>query len=255
MLVASLRGNRESDKLRRVTDAGNRPTRAQDVYDLLRADITMARFAPGERLKSPDLCARYGASVSVVREALAALAKERFVRLQPRYGYSVAPLTVEDLRDLTEARLVIEGAALRQAVDAGDVDWSADVVAAHHRLTFIPTPPAANDEETERWHLAHEAFHAALLSACPSRRLRESARVLRAEAELYRRWMIPLGLPREGNFSAEHQALVDAALAGAADDAEDLIRVHMQRTADSLINGLLARPEVRDELVSANRST
>jgi DNA-binding GntR family transcriptional regulator len=222
-----------------------RPTRAQGVYDRLRADITMARFAPGERLKSPDLCERYGASVSVVREALSTLAKERFVRLQPRYGYTVAPLTVEDVRDLTEARLVIEGAALRQAVEAGDVEWGAGVVAAHHRLTFLPTPPAATDEETERWHVAHEAFHAALLSACPSDRLRETARILRAEAELYRRWMLPLGLPREGNFTEEHQALVDAALAAAPDDAEKLIRLHMQRTSDSLINGLLARPSVR----------
>jgi DNA-binding GntR family transcriptional regulator len=233
--------------VRRVATTSAKTTRAKDVYDRLRADITMARFAPGERLKSTDLCGRYGASVSVVREALAALATERFVRLQPRFGYSVAPLTEEDLRDLTEARLVIEGTALRQAVDAGDVEWSAEVVAAHHRLSFVPTPPAASDEETERWHQTHEAFHATLLSACPSRRLRESARVLRAEAELYRRWMIPLGLPREGDFAAEHQALADAAIAGAAEEAEQLIRLHIQRTTDSLIDGLRARSAVEGD--------
>jgi DNA-binding GntR family transcriptional regulator len=234
-----------------MAEAG-RPTRSQNVYDRLRADITMARFAPGERLKTPDLCARYGASVSVVREALAALATERFVRLQPRYGYSVAPLTEEDLRDLTEARMEVEGAALRRAVLAGDVEWSANVVAAHHRLTFIPAPPAASDEEVERWHLAHEAFHAALLSACPSRRLRETAQVLRAEAELYRRWMIPIGVPREGDYAAEHQALVDAALAGDADKTQELIHLHMQRTSDTLIKALRARSEIKiDERQSA----
>ena len=223
-----------------MSSASSRPTRAQGVYDRLRADITMARFAPGERLKASELCVRYGASVSVVREALSALAKERFVSLRPRYGYSVAPLTVDDLRDLAQARLVIEGAAVRQAVGAGDVDWSSGVAAAHHRLVFIATPPAASDDETEQWHRAHEAFHASLLAACPSRRLRESARVLRAEAELYRRWMIPLGLPREGDFTEEHQALAEAAFAGAASAAEDLIRRHIQTTADSLTNALLA---------------
>jgi DNA-binding GntR family transcriptional regulator len=200
----------------------------------------MARFAPGERLKASDLCARYGASVSVVREALSALATERFVRMQPRYGYTVAPLTEEDLRDLTEARLVIEGAALREAVRAGGVEWGAEVVAAHHRLAFIGMGHSA-DEEVERWHQAHEVFHAALLSACPSRRLRESAQILRGEAELYRRWVVPLGMRREGDVPAEHQALVDAALAGEAEEAQRLICAHMRRTTDSLINGLRAR--------------
>jgi DNA-binding GntR family transcriptional regulator len=219
----------------------SRPTRTQDVCARLRADITMARFAPGERLKAPDLCARYGASVSVVREALSKLATERFVRVQTRHGYTVAPLTEEDLRDLTSARYEIEAAALREAVRAGDVDWEASVVAAHHRLAAIPMSSVLSDEDVEKWHRVHEAFHAALLSACPSRRLRETATVLRAEAELYRRWMVPLGLPREGDVSAEHQQIADAAIARDASEAERLIRAHMQRTADSLIRGLRAR--------------
>jgi DNA-binding GntR family transcriptional regulator len=229
-----------------MANPSSKPTRAREVYERLRADITMARFAPGERLKSPDLCARYGASVSVVREALSMLEKERFVRLQPRYGYAVAPLTEADLRDLTEARVVIEGAAMREAVRAGGVDWGAEVVAAHHRLSSIPSSPNPSDEEVERWYDAHETFHAALLAACPSRRLRESAQVLRAEAELYRRWSVQLGARREGDVSAEHQALVDAALAGEPDKAVELICQHMQRTTDSLINGLRTRPALRD---------
>lgn len=224
-----------------MAGSNGRPTRARDVYEQLRADITMARFAPGERLKASDLSDRYGVSVSVVREALSSLATERFVRLQPRYGYTVSPLTEEDLRDLTEARVVIEGAAVRAAVLAGDVDWGAEVVAAHHRLSFIAASPDLSDEDIERWHQAHGAFHTALLAACPSRRLRESAEILRAEAELYRRWMVPLGLQREGDVAAEHQALVDAAISGEAEEAARLVCQHMRRTTDSLINGLRAR--------------
>jgi DNA-binding GntR family transcriptional regulator len=218
-----------------------RPSRTQDVYDRLRADITRARFAPGERLKAPELCARYGASVGSVREALSTLATERFVRVQHRHGYTVAPLTEEDLRDLTDARFEIEAAALRESVRAGDVEWEANVVAAHHRLAAIATSSVVSDEDIEKWHQVHEAFHAALLSACPSRRLRETATVLRAEAELYRRWMDPLGLPRDGNVTSEHQQIVDAALARDAGEAEALIRSHMQLTADALIRGIHAR--------------
>jgi DNA-binding GntR family transcriptional regulator len=229
-----------------MTSSTIKPTRARNVYERLRADITMARFAPGERLKSSDLCERYGVSVSVVREALSALEKEHFVRLQPRYGYAVAPLTEAELRDLTEARIAVEGAAMRAAVEAGGIDWGANVVAAHHRLAFIAIRPNPTDDEVEHWHEAHEAFHAALLEACPSSRLRELARVLRAEAELYRRWVVPLGMRRDGDVPAEHQALVDAAIARDAETAADLACQHIQRTTDALINGLLTHPVASD---------
>lgn len=211
-----------------------RPTRAQDVYAGLRADIAAARFKPGERLKAAELCERYGASVSVVREALSGLATERFVRLQPRYGYTVTPLSADELEDLTRARLLVEGGAIRESVRAGGVDWQAEVVAAHHRLAALSVP-ARHDEEVERWYELHEVFHSVLVGACPSRRLRETVRVLRQEAELYRRWATRLGSPRKTDVAAEHQALVDAALAGRAEAAEALLKDHIQRTNDSLV--------------------
>ena len=43
---------------------------AVDVYDQLRADIFDCRFSPGERLKPSELGARFGVSISVMREAL-----------------------------------------------------------------------------------------------------------------------------------------------------------------------------------------
>jgi hypothetical protein len=43
----------------------------------------------------------------------------------------VAPLTLADLAALTEARVHIQGLALRLAVVRGDVTWETEVVAAH----------------------------------------------------------------------------------------------------------------------------
>ncbi len=69
-------------------------TSAQKVSAQIRRDIYAARLQPGERLKFPDLCSRYGTSVGVAREALTMLAAERLVQPQAHTGYRVMPLSI-----------------------------------------------------------------------------------------------------------------------------------------------------------------
>jgi DNA-binding GntR family transcriptional regulator len=63
--------------------------------------------------------------------------------------------------------------------------------------------------------------------------------------------MIPLGLPREGNFVKEHQDLMDAALRRSPEEAEEILQLHIQRTSDSLVNGLRVRRPQADGLQPA----
>jgi len=213
-------------------------TRTEEVYSRIRADIFAAVLAPGERLKFPDLCARYDTSVGVAREALTRLAAERLVRPQARQGYTVAELSEESLTDLTMARVEIEARVFRQAVLHGDVAWEGEILAAHHMLARIDTEDwHAETEVIEQWFAAHEVFHRALLAGCPSRRFIEIAQALRDEAELYRRWAGPLGNEDDRDVAGEHRAILEAALARDADLAEQLLRDHIAHTTQVLISG------------------
>src|ERR1700759_1094438 len=111
---------------------------AVDVYDQLRSDIFDRRFAPGQRLKPAELGERVGGRISVMREALGLLAAENLVRIERNRGFHVITLSPDALADLTLARKINEGAALRRAVERGSVSWESEVLAAHHRMGSEP---------------------------------------------------------------------------------------------------------------------
>lgn len=209
-------------------------SRAEAVFETLRADLIEGRIGPGERLKLPALVERFGVSMTVVREALTRLAEQRMVIAAPNRGFSVIPLSVEDLKDLTRLRLQLETMALRDSIERGELSWETGVVAAHHALDRTPY---VNDTGglNVAWMCAHRNFHHALGSGCGSPRLIELVDNLRDSAELYRAWARSIAHDHERDVRAEHDGIVRAVLAHDADRASAALRDHIERTTVALL--------------------
>lgn len=215
-------------------------THAERVYRLLRADILSGRKWPAEKLPLAALAGEYRASMGVVREALLRLATEGLAAAEPQVGFRVAAISIADLVHLTEARCAIEGLVLERAVRHGDLDWEADVIAAHHRLERTAQMDGADpDRVAEDWAKAHAGFHSALLSGCPNPRLRVVAQGLRDAAELYRRWSVPLS-GKDRDVAGEHRALRDAALSRDATLAVQVLVDHIETTTRLLMTSQFA---------------
>jgi DNA-binding GntR family transcriptional regulator len=214
-------------------------TRTEQVYQALRADILDGDLRPGDRLPFADLVGRYGGAMSAIREGLQRLVEQGLVVSEPQLGFRVATVSVEDLLDLTQARCEIEGLALRHAIEHGDLAWEAAIVAAWHTLerTLPGDPHAPARSLGSEWAAAHSRFHAALVAACPNRRLLSIATALRDAAELYRHWSWRAG-GDDRDVTGEHQALVDATLGRQADRAVALLTEHLTTTAALLAPAL-----------------
>ena len=215
------------------------------AFDALRGEILACQLAPSTKINITNVCARFGVSLGAAREALSRLIPEGLVRLEPQKGYSVAPVSRRELRDLTLARIELETLCFRMAIAQGDVEWETQAVAALHRLSRIPpvkpgTPGALNPE----WSTAHAIFHRALVQACNNTVLLRLRDTLYDESERYRHWCLPLTLSGHArDVAAEHTAILEASLARNADTACALTRDHFQSTAD-----ILARsPLIGDE--------
>lgn len=207
-----------------------------EIFARVRSDILAGHLRPGARLRPAELAQEHSVSLSVVREALARLAEQELVDWVPQTGFRVAPLSVEDLTDLTNVRLDIEVLAIRYAVQRGDVTWEGRVLAAHHVLErtpqFVPDDPA---RFTEEWVEAHANFHNLVLSGCESRRLIDIAAGLRDGAELYRRWSHALAHDYDRDIPAEHRSVLKAVLERDEDAAAQALGDHIRHTTDVLL--------------------
>jgi DNA-binding GntR family transcriptional regulator len=217
----------------------------QGAYEQLRADLLSCRIQPGTRLKIQDLCTRLSVSLGAIREALSRLTSEGLVVAEPQRGFRAAPISPEDLRDLTTVRIEIDSLCLRQAVARGDVDWEARLVAAYHRLSRTPAHNV-NDpgSTTDDWAEAHAAFHRALVEGCNSPWLMRLHNQLYDQSERYRRLSVSVA-PRRRDIGDEHQKILDAVLARNADKAVELLSKHLNVTTDILLSAALGETPAR----------
>ena len=196
----------------------------------MKKSIICCELAPGEKLKVAELSKSYGLSSSPIREALKRLAQEGIVEANENKGLRVTELSLDDFREITRLRCLLESEALADAIAHGDDAWEANVLGAFHRLGLIEKKlgkvAVVLDDD---WAQRHKAYHFALFSACPSPLLLRMIDSLFDRAERYRRFsaLHRTGERRKGD---EHKQLMDAALARDSEKAVDLLKRHINGT-------------------------
>ena len=215
----------------------------EQAYRALRRAIVRCEFAPDERLRVDDISARYGFSSSPVREALARLAEQGFVRSIENRGFRVAPISSQGIIDLTRVRLLIETEALRAAIDNGNDQWEEGIVAAAHSLRLaeqrLGDGPIALDES---WSERHRAFHLAIYAACNSPLLLNLIEQLSDNAERYRRYSARFRTASRKK-NQEHQQIMKAVLARDKRTAVALLRKHIMGTERGVLESAQAMQE------------
>jgi DNA-binding GntR family transcriptional regulator len=211
------------------------------VYALLRRDILSGKFPPGSRLAAAALQERYGASSGLLREVLPRLVAEGLAVAKPQRGYWVISVSPEDLRHLTEARVLIETTILRQSIQDGDLAWESRALAAHHTLVNTAMLAADGFSVNEDWLKAHAGFHSELLAGAPNLRLRDLANSLRDITEVYRCWSGRFVLSSERSaavVATEHRSILDATLARDTNLAAAELTLHIERTTKYLLTNI-----------------
>lgn len=208
-------------------------TLADTAYSALRRDIITGALAPGLPLRMAMLCERYGMGMSPLREALNRLQAERLVDAISLKGFRVAPLSLAELADTTQARILIETEALRLSIAKGGDAWETGIVGALHALSLQSQRGEGAGEALEQ---RHHAFHLALIAACDSRWLLGFFEKLYAESERYRTQSLTAQRAAHGrDIDAEHRAMAEATLARDSDRAVALLAEHYRRTEDFVV--------------------
>jgi DNA-binding GntR family transcriptional regulator len=203
------------------------------VYQKLRSAILACRYEPSSKLRINAICAELDASLGAVREALSRLAAEGLVISAAQKGFSVAPVSMADLVDLTKTRTMIENSCIARAIDVGGVEWEAEIVGSYHLLSRLSeVTGGSSPRPAEDWAMAHGRFHRALVSACDSAWLLRIREMLFDQSDRYRR-MTATAAKKERDLNAEHNGIMQAVLARDKKSSARLIEAHFQKTAET----------------------
>ncbi|MFD7263529.1 GntR family transcriptional regulator [Streptomyces sp. NPDC059874] len=205
-------------------------TAAERVYQHVKQGVLDRRYEGGTLLTEGELADAVGVSRTPVREALLRLETEGLLKLYPKKGALVLPVSAQEINDVLETRLLVEEFTVRRAVPAppGLLDRLAELVEEQRRHAAEGDLPAMM--------AADRAFHAEIVRATGNqiltrlydqlrdRQLRMGVALLHAHPDRLERTL------------AEHTEILDALRAGDADTAAAAVRGHIGRV-DALVRG------------------
>lgn len=217
-------------------------TISEQICRRLRDDIVFGRLAPGQKLRLERLRVDYDVSVATLREVLPRLAAEGLIRFETQKGFEVCPVSARDLSEISDMRILLECHAAEESLAKGDLDWEADLVAAHHRLSRMEARMLAGDRSvTAEWKRYDRAFHRALIAACGSTELLATYdRIF----DRFLRYQMLLVMFRGDVATKEHQDLLTAALDRDAETVKGLLTRHIGACIEYTVqHGLLKQEE------------
>lgn len=206
----------------------------------LRHAIVRLELAPGEPVSEAQLVERFGFSKAATRAALARLRVEGLVVAEPRRGHLVAPVTLRDVREIYDLRLLLEPPAARAA--AGQMA-KAEIARLRRRSqrTLDLDDPASVDAFME----ANRAVHVSVAAAASNARAEALITRLLDDGERARLLALRAGAAGRGvRARAEHRALLNALQAGDGDAAARLMAAAIEAFRDDLLDAL--EPAVLD---------
>jgi GntR family carbon starvation induced transcriptional regulator len=208
--------------------------------NLIRADIVEGFWRPYALLRMADLKDKYNIGGNPIREALTALVGEGLVKQIVNKGFTVAPLGCDDLRDIGQTQIVIEVAAVRRAMDAGETEWKAEIVSSLFRLTESTRTTATDKASLGQWYDRIQAFHSTVISACGSERLIMLQRRLSDQLRRYLFELISEDIPRDAIIE-RHEMLAEAVIAGRVEEAVRITEENIREEVDTYLSALVER--------------
>lgn len=194
---------------------------AVNICNAIEDDIVTGVLPPGTKLDEAGMCERFGVSRTPVREALRFLAERGLIELIRNRGAFVAELSVPRLIEMFAVMAELEGMAGRLCARRMTAEQKSALLKCHRSCRA-----ASRKKDPNAYYFRNEAFHEAIVAGANNSFLAEQATALRRRLQPCRR--MQLRVPRRIQDSLmEHDAIMEAILAGEGEQAERLLKEHV----------------------------
>jgi DNA-binding GntR family transcriptional regulator len=209
--------------------APERDVLSRQAYDALREGILARTLPAGSKLVMRDLVEQLELSPTPINQALAALEREGLVESRPHRGYYVITLEPKDIVDIYTLRAVLEGLAMRLAVERHPEE-----LAAFLRELQSEQEECCSDGDLARYADLDVAFHRMVWEMSGNSRLLNMSEMLMGQVRL----LISTSAEVEGRLPAsmaEHERILAHVVQQEAEPAEAAMREHVRNAGSALL--------------------
>src|SRR5882757_7011039 len=238
------RANSETVEPLRI-EAGGRASIAEQVFRTLRSSILTMRLTPATAISEQDIADRLKVSRQPVREAFIKLSEVGLVRVLPQRGTFVMKISAKEVMDARFVREAVECAIARRA-SAGIGQPAIDGL----RAIIAEQRKAGRAKDEEAFFALDDAFHHALANAAECAYAWKVVEEAKAQMDRVRFLSIPDAMPTEVPI-VQHQAILDAIVAGDGAAAERAMQLHLREILKSLPRLSRAFPEMFEDAEDA----
>jgi DNA-binding GntR family transcriptional regulator len=171
-----------------------------------------------------SLAEAWEVSATPLREALRTLAGEGLIVLDAQRGARVSAISLDEMIEVYELRLMLEPYAFRLSIEARNDEWLDRAAAAWAQLRAAQVQGARQPLDLEP---AHTAFHLALVSACGSQSLVRLISILATQALRFRVLVAPKRPGGNRRSLAEHSRLAELAANGDPVEGATFLAMHL----------------------------
>jgi DNA-binding GntR family transcriptional regulator len=215
----------------------NHDTIRKKVYKHVREQLLSGEIKPGERLIEARIAADIGVSRTPVREALHSLELEGIIESIPRVGYTVSPTSIDEISEICEIRVYLEGLAAKWAMER-----SLNTLISQLEKNIVESEEYASRGNV-RLFVEHDArFHEIIAKMSGSRRLLELTQLLRRHMLRYYMNSKP-----DNVFRAikGHKDIFEGFKRGDIGEVNDAMRRHLEQSRNDIVRFALKQHEVR----------
>ncbi len=191
------------------------------AFQHVRARVLDQTYSPGSLLTEGEIATAVGVSRTPVREALLRLEAQGLLRLYPKRGALVLPVSAGEMDDVFEARELVEGFAARKAWKLRETV----LPQLDELLAAMTTAQARGDAVALSG--ADRDFHAAIVRAAGNQvliRLYDGLRDRQTSMGIAAAGLSPKWMERA---VSEHTAIVAALRSGTAASLRSLVQEHV----------------------------
>lgn len=202
---------------------------SQKVYRVLKTEIIKGSLKPGTKLSEGKIAEQMGVSRTPVREALKELSAEGFVKMNPNQAVVISNASVEDVQEVLQIRVVLEGLAARLATKMISEEEIKELEKYQKQMEYY-----AKKDDVLAFGEMDAEFHELILNVCGNNRLIQIRKNLSDQAHRYR--IRSLSIPGRLKYSLkEHQEIVEALKRKDAEQADRLSRKHIENVLVNIL--------------------